>query len=224
MPQYSPEAEHGKHTLLAADPEQKTPEDKATQSLHAGVQELTARIFCECSVQLINKFSDKKQAEPNKLTNPLSHKRNTLTKHRPGGLIRWESGEQATDEEQSPGDTSTISQRGRNQLQMAQWGWCPSPQLKSITDGLVTHLWVKASSAPGKGWLDGGLSQTFFRVYSNAGCLGIFRVTARTLLWDSGGCGCIWKKKVVDVWGLQGDNWQEDPVLVQELYPYWRHH
>lgn len=30
MLQYSPEAEHGKHTLLAAEPEQKTPEDKAS--------------------------------------------------------------------------------------------------------------------------------------------------------------------------------------------------
>lgn len=60
MPQYSPEAEHGKHTPLAAEPEQKMPEDKATQSLYAGLQELTTRIFCKYSVQLINKFKDKK--------------------------------------------------------------------------------------------------------------------------------------------------------------------
>lgn len=37
--------------------------------------------------------------------------------------------------------------------------------------------------APGEGQMDGGLSQTFFRVYSNTGHIGIFRVTARALLW-----------------------------------------
>lgn len=53
-------------------------------------------------------------------------------------LTRWEPGEQAIAEEQLPGDTSTISQRGRNQLQMAWLGWCSSPQLKNITYGLAT--------------------------------------------------------------------------------------
>ena len=114
MPQYSPEAERGKHTPLTAKPEQKTPEDKATQSLQAGLQELTTRIFCKCSAQIINKFNDKKQAEPNKLTNSLSHKQSTSTKHGPRMLTRWDSGDQATAEEQLSGDTSTISQRGRN--------------------------------------------------------------------------------------------------------------
>lgn len=47
MPQYSPEAEHVNHTPLAAEPEQKKPEDKATQSLHAGLQELMT--FCKQS-------------------------------------------------------------------------------------------------------------------------------------------------------------------------------
>lgn len=101
-------------------------------------------------------------------------------------LTRCESGEQAIAEEQLPGDTSTISQRGRNQLQMAWQGWCSSPQLKNITYGLATlpiGEGPQGPRAPGEGQLDGRLSQTFFRVYNNTGHMSIFRVTTRSMLW-----------------------------------------
>lgn len=48
MPRYSPEDEQGNHIPLTAETEQKMPEDKATQSLHTGLQELTTR--CSASI------------------------------------------------------------------------------------------------------------------------------------------------------------------------------